>query len=288
MHDERKNKHSNEDVIPAGAVPTYLLDREGVSRAKVLSNTIKQKRKEKAGKWEVPLPKVKPISDDEMFKVLRTGVRKSTCCGWPTLSFGYVLFCCGPWHADGLLLCCWCRRKVLEAYGDQGDVCGGRLHAKATEIRAVHSAHGFASQESPRHTSRVADDVLLGHSGREEEPAVTAVHTAWRVDQGHHHRGECVGIEHGDHLWQGCVGKVRASHQQPGAASLYSLMFQEFLGHGYVSWCFGGVCRIWMVASMQCCLYNPRVNGFPVFNNKTKQDALFPGERVTWNSILTA
>ena len=30
-----------------------------VDRAKVLSNTIKQKRKEKAGKWEVPLPKVR-------------------------------------------------------------------------------------------------------------------------------------------------------------------------------------------------------------------------------------
>ena len=29
-----------------------------VERAKVLSNTVKQKRKEKAGKWEVPLPKV--------------------------------------------------------------------------------------------------------------------------------------------------------------------------------------------------------------------------------------
>ena len=29
-----------------------------VDRAKVLSNTIKQKRKQKAGKWEVPLPKV--------------------------------------------------------------------------------------------------------------------------------------------------------------------------------------------------------------------------------------
>lgn len=29
-----------------------------VDRAKVLSNSIKQKRKEKAGKWEVPLPKV--------------------------------------------------------------------------------------------------------------------------------------------------------------------------------------------------------------------------------------
>ena len=78
-HDERKNKHSNVDAIPAGALPTYLLDREGVSRAKVLSNTIKQKRKEKAGKWDVPIPKVKPISDDEMFKVMRSGERKRTC-----------------------------------------------------------------------------------------------------------------------------------------------------------------------------------------------------------------
>ena len=30
---------------------------EQAARAKVLSNSIKQKRKEKAGKWEVPLPK---------------------------------------------------------------------------------------------------------------------------------------------------------------------------------------------------------------------------------------
>ena len=29
------------------------------ARAKVLSNSIKQKRKEKAGKWEVPLPKAR-------------------------------------------------------------------------------------------------------------------------------------------------------------------------------------------------------------------------------------
>jgi ribosome biogenesis protein NSA2 len=46
-----------------------------VDRAKVLSNTIKQKRKEKAGKWEVPLPKVRPIAEDEMFKVLKSGKR---------------------------------------------------------------------------------------------------------------------------------------------------------------------------------------------------------------------
>lgn len=93
-----------------------------VDRAKVLSNTIKQKRKEKAGKWEVPLPKVgadtadlpghtsagmllyaglcqlkgecfgesfrhdaitqtntlqvRPIAEDEMFKVMRSGKRQ--------------------------------------------------------------------------------------------------------------------------------------------------------------------------------------------------------------------
>lgn len=43
----------------------------------VLSNTIKEKRKQKAGKWSVPLPKVAPITEDEMFKVIKTGKRKS-------------------------------------------------------------------------------------------------------------------------------------------------------------------------------------------------------------------
>ena len=37
---------------------------------------IKQKRKEKAGKWKVPIEKVKPMSEDEMFKIMRTGKRR--------------------------------------------------------------------------------------------------------------------------------------------------------------------------------------------------------------------
>ena len=61
-------------------MPTYLLDRQEVSRAKVLSNTVKQKRKEKAGKWTVPIPKVKPIADDEMFKQQKSGKRQKR--GW--------------------------------------------------------------------------------------------------------------------------------------------------------------------------------------------------------------
>ena len=57
-------------------MPAYLLDRDEQARTKVLSNTIKQKRQEKAGRWQVPLPKVRPIAEDEMFKVMKTGKRK--------------------------------------------------------------------------------------------------------------------------------------------------------------------------------------------------------------------
>jgi hypothetical protein len=93
MHEERDNKHKAVDGAPQNAVPAYLLEREQVraadvgqeapsrvaehmrcperrlprlpaqvDRAKVLSNTIKQKRKEKAGKWEVPLPQVRFVA----------------------------------------------------------------------------------------------------------------------------------------------------------------------------------------------------------------------------------
>ncbi len=37
---------------------------------------VKQKKKEKAGKWNVPLPKVKPTAEDEMLRVVKSGNRK--------------------------------------------------------------------------------------------------------------------------------------------------------------------------------------------------------------------
>ena len=76
MHEEKETRQRTGDVAKDGAVPVYLLDREEQSRAKILSNTIKQKRKEKAGKWQVPLPKVKAVSEAEAFQVIRTGKRK--------------------------------------------------------------------------------------------------------------------------------------------------------------------------------------------------------------------
>ena len=72
MHEERKTKEKT-DKVPEGALPQHLLEREGQSKGKILSNVIKQKRKEKAGKWDVPLPKVKAENQAEVFKVLKTG-----------------------------------------------------------------------------------------------------------------------------------------------------------------------------------------------------------------------
>ncbi len=48
MHEQKERKSTAEESAPEGAVPAYLLDREKETRGKVLSNMIKQKRKEKA------------------------------------------------------------------------------------------------------------------------------------------------------------------------------------------------------------------------------------------------
>ncbi|KAK9248719.1 ribosomal protein S8e/ribosomal biogenesis NSA2 [Lipomyces tetrasporus] len=57
-------------------LPAYLLDRQNTNQAKALSTSIKQKRMEKAAKFAVPLPKVRGISEEEMFKVVKTGKSK--------------------------------------------------------------------------------------------------------------------------------------------------------------------------------------------------------------------
>lgn len=75
-HEEKEATAASSKKVEDGAIPAYLMDRNEVNRTKVLSNMIKQKRKEKAGKWKVPIEKVKAMAEDEMFKVLRSGKRK--------------------------------------------------------------------------------------------------------------------------------------------------------------------------------------------------------------------
>jgi len=48
QHEQQTSKQKKEPLAEQGAVPAYLLDREQQTRSKVLSNTVKQKRKEKA------------------------------------------------------------------------------------------------------------------------------------------------------------------------------------------------------------------------------------------------
>uniref|UniRef100_A0A2I3S8G3 Ribosome biogenesis protein NSA2 homolog n=1 Tax=Pan troglodytes TaxID=9598 RepID=A0A2I3S8G3_PANTR len=57
MHEKRNNKQKKDEKTPQGAVPAYLLDREGQSRAK------------KVGKWEVPLTKVRAQGETDVLKV---------------------------------------------------------------------------------------------------------------------------------------------------------------------------------------------------------------------------
>lgn len=54
-------------------LPQYLLDRNNPQNAKALSSAIKNKRNEKAAKYSVPLPKVRGISEEEMFKAISSG-----------------------------------------------------------------------------------------------------------------------------------------------------------------------------------------------------------------------
>ena len=73
-HEER-NVKTNDEKEPTTPMPSYLLDRSDPTAAKALSSSIKNKRAEKAAKFDVPLPKVRGISEEEMFKVVKTGAK---------------------------------------------------------------------------------------------------------------------------------------------------------------------------------------------------------------------
>lgn len=75
-HEEKSMKKKQGPEDPKNALPTYLLDREKESNAKSLSTAIKQRRKDKAARFAVPLPKVRSVAEEEAFKVIKTGSKK--------------------------------------------------------------------------------------------------------------------------------------------------------------------------------------------------------------------
>lgn len=83
-HEEKnvKTPSGAPDVTKGEPLPQYLLDRNNKGNdAKALSSAIKNRRKEGAAKFSVPLPKVKGISEEEMFRVIKTGA-KTKKKGW--------------------------------------------------------------------------------------------------------------------------------------------------------------------------------------------------------------
>jgi ribosome biogenesis protein NSA2 len=81
-HEERNVKSADDTPADLSAtLPQYLLDRSDTKNAKALSSAIKDKRNEKAAKFSVPLPRVRGIAEEEMFKVVKTG-KKTAKKGW--------------------------------------------------------------------------------------------------------------------------------------------------------------------------------------------------------------
>ncbi|GKA43063.1 integrase, catalytic region, zinc finger, CCHC-type containing protein [Tanacetum coccineum] len=75
MQEESSKRRKVDEDVQDGVVAAYLHDRDAITQEKVLSNTIKQKRKEKAIKWNLPLPKVRIVAgEDEMCRGVRTGL----------------------------------------------------------------------------------------------------------------------------------------------------------------------------------------------------------------------
>lgn len=74
--DKKKTEGTQERAdVGEGAVPAYLLDRKDRTEGKALSQQVKQKRQDKAAKFNVPIPKVRMQSENEVFRQMKSGKR---------------------------------------------------------------------------------------------------------------------------------------------------------------------------------------------------------------------
>ncbi len=193
-HEER-NIQTAGAADPANPVPQYLLDRSAPTVAKPASSSaIKERRKEKAARFSVPLPKVRGISEEEMFRVVKTG--KSKQKGWKRLLTKPTFV--GPDFT---------RRPVkyerFIRYGLPSPPCF--FVSLADEYHLVLWVCVTRKPTSP--TLLLGVTVLLPHSQREEEPPGFALHPAGCPNQGRGHRGQRQRAGSHNSLWQGCLGE---------------------------------------------------------------------------------
>lgn len=191
-HDERNVKQKDSAASPDGALPTYLLDREGQKDAKALSTAIKEKRKDKAAKYAVPLPKVRGIAEDEMFKVMRTG--KSKKKAWKRMvtkaTFVGEGFTRKPVKMERFVRPMALRYKKANV-----------THRKPFPCIYLRYLLTFYPSRSESHfpTSNI---------GRQKKPSITDVHSTWRAHKRHSHRGQCIRVGDGHRRRKSSVWKV--------------------------------------------------------------------------------
>lgn len=200
-HDERNVKQKDASNVQEGALPTFLLDREGQRDAKAMSSAIKQKRKEKAAKYAVPLPKVRGIAEDEIFKVMRTG--KSKKKSWKRMVTKATFV------GEGFT------RKPVKMERFVRPMALRYKKANVTH-RASLTLSSFQDQRywlTPTPRSRPPSNVPITNIRREEEPSVSHVYTARRADKGHRHRSERLRARHG-HCWrESRLREIRSNHK---------------------------------------------------------------------------
>ena len=170
-HEEKETKQRQE--VPEGAVPAYLLDREKQSRAKILSNTIKQKRKEKAVEFFVIF--LVNYRHERVFSRANGMCRYRQSKQWVKPK-SFVLFNLendevSEWISRNQ----WSKivyRESMETFGNKTLLCRWRFHPKTTKIRTIYSTHGERERlrnsfllkphfvlvrhfDSPKHTSHI-------------------------------------------------------------------------------------------------------------------------------------
>ena len=156
QHEQRNIKQSEPSAPPDGAVPTYLLDRAQEKNAKQLSSMIKQRRKEAAARFSVPLPKVRGMAEEEVFKVLKTG--KSKGKSWKRVITKPTFV------GEGFT-----RRPVK--------VC--QLKRSLRIDGTIHSAHGIENEEGKCNTSRIGSHRPVPDNRGEEESKQSHVYSTW-------------------------------------------------------------------------------------------------------------
>eukprot|EP00767_Chilomastix_cuspidata_P007612 gnl/Chilomastix_cuspidata/835.p1 GENE.gnl/Chilomastix_cuspidata/835~~gnl/Chilomastix_cuspidata/835.p1 ORF type:complete len:261 (-),score=120.09 gnl/Chilomastix_cuspidata/835:1032-1814(-) len=76
QHEEKTTNRKAEKPTTSAPLPAYLLDRGEAVRSKVLAAAARQRTASRSTAHALPIPRVRPQSESEVLRVLRTGKRK--------------------------------------------------------------------------------------------------------------------------------------------------------------------------------------------------------------------